>query len=117
MVARPPWTTTAKWDRLHVGMTQKEVFDSLGEPTSKVGPVQWQSNQGKPIGRDEKIAQEATADALDIRMERWHYGGGVLESIAGPPPDAFVIYFDSEKRVSKLRRPLNKQQAVEGIRE
>ncbi|MHC4209259.1 MAG: hypothetical protein ACYSWT_06030 [Planctomycetota bacterium] len=85
----PPYVSN--WSDLEPGMTQSDVLELVGEPSSRVRLEQ-------PGGR--------------VARERWQYGDDST-SAASPtglgiaaPEDVFVVTFGADGKVSSLRRPL-----------
>lgn len=78
------------WARLKVGMTQVQVEDLLGEPSSR---YEARTDQGKVI----------------VPETRWQYGDNLSTLATGVvfPTDAdaraWAVYFDAEGRVSRFR--------------
>lgn len=78
------------WGRLKVGMTQVQVEDLLGEPSSR---YEARTDQGKVI----------------VPETRWQYGDNLSTLATGVvfPTDAdaraWAVYFDAEGRVSRFR--------------
>lgn len=78
------------WGRLKAGMTQVQVEDLLGEPSSR---YEARTDQGKVI----------------VPETRWQYGDNLSTLATGVvfPTDAdaraWAVYFDAEGRVSRFR--------------
>jgi len=78
------------WGRLKIGMTQVQVEDLLGEPSSR---YEARTDQGKVI----------------VPETRWQYGDNLSTLATGVvfPTDAdaraWAVYFDAEGRVSRFR--------------
>lgn len=78
------------WGRLKVGMTQVQVEDLLGEPSSR---YEARTDQGKVI----------------VPETRWQYGDNLSTLATGVvfPTDAdaraWAVYFDADGRVSRFR--------------
>ena len=99
------------WKKVRIGMSQDQVRDLLGNCDVSVGPIDWEK-----AAADERSApaineqldrgiREGHEQALNARCERWQYGSGVLESIANAPPQAYVVYFDRDRKVVAFRGP------------
>jgi hypothetical protein len=93
------------WGRLQVGMSQEDVHLLLGTPDAQVGPI--------------KSAATRPADALPALLfwseaygqEVWVYGPpgffSGLQSLFGPSPDGYVVYYDEQRKVTHWREPLS----------
>ena len=96
------------WDELELGMTKPEVTKLVGKPSSVAGPAETRAQVDSPL---EAIIGGLIVSSIlgwDISYERWEYGDFELfENILVPADTAFVVYFDRDGRVVKLRRPLS----------
>jgi len=79
------------WEKIKVGMSQKQVVKSLGEPTVTMPPV--------PVAPP----TSGITSPLDLFRERWMYverGPAVSEKLM------FLLYFDMNGRLVSYRPPL-----------
>ncbi|MBI4219741.1 MAG: hypothetical protein HY682_06315 [Chloroflexi bacterium] len=81
------------WARLRVGMTKDEVVFLLGDAEVKSGP-----------GKTE-VAGRPALMTPELWPEFWEYNWTDGFPIFSPSDKAFVVYFDSQGRVSSFREP------------
>ena len=99
------------WTKVRIGMSQDQVRDLLGNCDVSVGPIDWEKavpdeRSARAINQQlDRGIREGDEQAFNARCERWQYGSGGLESIANAPPQAYVVYFDSDKKVIAFRGP------------
>ena len=104
-VMSPPKYAT-NWSQLEVGMTKEKVVALLGEPPSRVAPIE-------PDPQSDRSLLENLAGAVIVKtlfdgwLERWHYGHfEFFENLFRPSDKAYVVYFNGQGKVVKFRRPL-----------
>ncbi len=99
--ATPRYVTN--WQEVKVGMSTLEVKDLLGTPTFQ--SVVSQEVAKSPFG-------SRIFGPYHKRWDYWKRGWSWLDldGMFGPRADAFVVYFDSEGEVVRLRLPIENRQ-------
>jgi hypothetical protein len=103
LVGCSPPRYVQNWTRLHEGMDRKDVRDSLGEPTLRVGP------QRERVQTFEELAAANLFWGIAYKHEVWIYGPeglhplGNWENLLGPSDRAYVVRFDTDRNIDLWR--------------
>ena len=111
----------ANWDSVEIGMSKEQVISLLGEPIGKHGPAKVEIEHDGDSEPAIAAAGGLAGMFFDSLYEYWEYDSinreelsqeqaveELVESLFGPSDESFVVYFDENGKVKKLRRPLNK---------
>ncbi|MEN6452502.1 MAG: hypothetical protein ABFC96_18590, partial [Thermoguttaceae bacterium] len=110
VLTRPP-RVTAYWSCVEIGMSEADVRNLLGEPPVMAAP--W------TLTTDKTAAAASSQSAATRRWEYWEYDpeatllwrvthldDAFFGPLFGPSDRSFVVFFDDDGKVKRLRVPL-----------
>ena len=101
----------AHWSKVDAGMSKAEVRSLLGAPRSISKPSNREAAAPKlDAAALAKFPTELRDFSAGLVLETWSYG---KSSFVFPNPEAFVVFFDSDGRVCRHRRPTRDTQNEE----
>jgi len=109
----------ANWTSVEVGMTKEQVLELLGEPMGKSVPEEETGSGGE--SDPTRAAAAGIAGLILGDDDYWEYfsietkglseeeiAAKLFEHIFSPLDQSYVVYFDQNGKVNKLRLPLKK---------